>query len=77
MLDPPHRDIRYRHVAKGGDHYYLVANAGLAPAKLTATTPVAGAISVIDPFAGTEIPLSTLTDLTLPPQTTLIIRVAS
>jgi hypothetical protein len=32
---------------------------------------------VIDPFAGTETPVSTPTDLDLPPQTTLIIRVAA
>jgi hypothetical protein len=77
QLRPWYPDIRYRHVVKGDDHYYLLSNEGLAPVTLTAEVPVAGALSLIDPLAGTETAVSTLADLVLPPHTTLVVRVAA
>jgi len=74
---PWHPDIRYRHVVKGGDHYYLLGNEGPAVVTLTAEVPVAGALSVIDPLAGTETAALTLADLVLPPYTTLVVRVVA
>jgi hypothetical protein len=76
-ISPRHPDIRYRHVVKGGDHYYLLGNEGLAPVTLTPEVPVAGARSLIDPFAGTETALPAPAELVLPAYTTLIVRVAA
>ena len=36
-----------------------------------------GALSVIDPLAGTETAVPTLADLALPPYTTLVVRVVA
>ncbi|MGN6562829.1 MAG: glycosyl hydrolase [Thermomicrobiales bacterium] len=72
-ISPHHPGIRYRHVVKGGDHYYLLGNEGLAPVTLAVEVPVAGTRSLIDPLAGTETALPA--ELVLPPYTTRIIRV--
>ena len=76
-VKPWHPDIRYRHVVKGGDHYYLLGNEGLAPVTLTAEVPLAGALSVIDPLAGTETAMPALEELVLPPYMTLVVRVVA
>ncbi len=75
-VSPPRPDLRYRHVVKGGDHYYLLVNEGPAPLTLTAGIPVAGELSLIDPLAATETPIAELAEVTLLPHASLIVRVA-
>ena len=71
-ITPAHPDIRYRHVIKGGAHYYALTNEGRQPVVFRARTAAQGARALIDPYAWTEIQTD---DITLQPYTTLVLRV--
>ena len=49
-LSPHSENIRYRHVIKDEDHYYLIFNEEATEVKATITVPVAGSWQWIDPF---------------------------
>ena len=73
LITPAHPDIRYRHVVKGGAHYYVLTNEGMQPVTFRAQVAARGAVRLLDPFRLTE--ADAPGDIVLPPYTTMLLRV--
>jgi hypothetical protein len=72
-ITPAHPDIRYRHVVKGGAHYYVLTNEGMHPVTFRAQVAAKGVSKLLDPLHLTE--SEALGEIALPPYTTMLLRV--
>lgn len=57
-LSPASANIRYRHVIKGGDHYYILFNEEASEVTLELNLSVPGKYQVLNPESGTAIPFA-------------------
>jgi hypothetical protein len=55
LLNPLAEDIRYRHIIKGGDHYYILFNEGSEEAETKIKFSVKGDFQWIDPFTAESV----------------------
>jgi hypothetical protein len=74
-LTTPSEDIRYRHVAKGNDHYYIIFNEGSNNISTNFTTMVKGSRQLINPATAEAKNLSVDEIVTFKPHELKIIRV--
>jgi len=78
-ITPPQQDVRYRHILKGGEHFYILANEGIRVATATLHIAARGRMSWVDPFRGAETAIGAseaVLPLTLPPYTVMVLRIA-
>ena len=78
-LTPPQQDVRYRHVLKGGEHFYILANEGVRTATMTVHVAARGSMSWVDPLRGAETAIgasAAALPLTLPPYTVMVLHIA-
>ena len=76
VVEPASEDLRYRHVVKGGAHYYLLCNEGASPIRCRLGVSVAGQRTLIDPFSVDERVFPDGVELVLVPYATMVLRVA-
>ena len=50
ILSPASENIRYRHVVKGSDHYYILFNEEYGDVTTKFTFPVTGRFQWLDPY---------------------------
>lgn len=58
LLSPPSENIRYRHVIKDGDHYFLLFNEEREPVSTKIDLTVKGTQQWLDPYTGNSVPSS-------------------
>ncbi len=75
-IHPHHRDIRYRHNIKEGDHYYILSNEGEDPVSFSLEVAPQGKRWWIDPFTGEKEPASHKPNITLEPNWPMILGIS-
>jgi hypothetical protein len=71
--DSPQPDLRYRHVTKDGDHYYLLANEGVEHLACGITVNAQGNAFWIDPYTGKQTCAELM--LKLPPYSLKVLKI--
>jgi hypothetical protein len=74
-IDPPSKDLRYRHVVLGEDHLYILCNEGMESVSAEVHVAAQGARSWVDPWRQKETSIKGTPSLTLAPYTTMVLRI--
>ncbi len=71
------KDLRYRHVMKNGDHYYVLFNEGFNSINPSVEFSESGEIQIIDPFTGIASPSAKANELKLDPFELKLVRITT
>jgi hypothetical protein len=74
-LSSPCENIRYRHVVKGRDHFYLIFNEGESPVTTRLKIPVNGTRQLLDPVTSEAANISSDEEINFKPHELKILRV--
>ena len=74
-LTTPSENIRYRHVVKGSDHYYMVFNEGETDVSTKLLIPVTGKCQLLNPSTAEAVILSADENINFKPHELKVVRV--
>lgn len=74
-LTTPSENIRYRHVVKGSDHYYMVFNEGETDVSTKLLIPVTGKCQLLNPSTAEAVILNADENINFKPHELKVVRV--